>query len=189
MYYEKAKPGRPWVAPQAVSWLDAHLDTSMRGLEYGSGRSTVWFANRLSELISIEDAPEWYDKVKETLIETETENVTYLLKESTPDTTGTIPYVEQIKSYDPETFDFIVVDGKFRDKIALEAICRLKSKGLLLLDDAERYVPLDTQAPYSYLKTEKTLGSLWVDFAKKTENWEYLHFSSGVSDTVIYIKP
>jgi predicted O-methyltransferase YrrM len=38
-----------------------------KGLEFGSGRSTLYFSKRLDELYSIEHHQEWYEKVNNML--------------------------------------------------------------------------------------------------------------------------
>lgn len=57
----------PWITSSAVRILDSMLTSSDIGVEFGSGRSTLWFAKRLKYLISIEKNPEWYFKVKKNL--------------------------------------------------------------------------------------------------------------------------
>ena len=52
--YQKRHPDHPWLAPHAVVWLEANLRPDMRGFEWGSGRSTLWFGKRLKSLTSIE---------------------------------------------------------------------------------------------------------------------------------------
>ena len=46
---------------QAISILASVLRPSDNGLEYGSGRSTVWFARRTTSLISVETSRLWFD--------------------------------------------------------------------------------------------------------------------------------
>lgn len=187
--YEQFNKDKPWIAPTAISWLDKHLTTKMKGVEFGSGRSTVWYAKRLKSLVSIEDHKGWFEQVQQELEQANIKNISYVLRSSEEDTTGKIPYVQTIDTFEVEGLDFIVVDGKHRDVIAIQAIDKLKSGGFLLLDDAERYVPLETNAPYAFKKQGKNQEPTWKEFSKITKYWKQKHFSSGVSDTVIFIKP
>ncbi len=59
----KRHPDAPWMSPQAVAWLDAFLRPSDIGLEFGSGRSTVWFARRAAALTSVEHKQDWHKSV------------------------------------------------------------------------------------------------------------------------------
>ena len=38
----------PWLAQGAIAFIDAQFSRNGRGLEWGSGRSTQWFAARLA---------------------------------------------------------------------------------------------------------------------------------------------
>lgn len=51
--YEKRHPDHPWLSPGAIAWLEQNLRPHMRGFEWGSGRSTLWLARRLTSLTSI----------------------------------------------------------------------------------------------------------------------------------------
>ncbi|WP_299149336.1 class I SAM-dependent methyltransferase [uncultured Dokdonia sp.] len=187
--YEQLNKDKPWIAPSAIKWLDTNLHKEMSGVEFGSGRSTVWYAHKLKNLVSIEDHQDWYQKVKQQLEKAKLTNVRYILKSCEQDMSGHIPYVDIVKEFDNSSIDFMVVDGKHRDRIALEAIQKLTSGGFLLLDDAERYIPLDSHTPYNYKKEGKKQPEEWKAFSERTSNWEQLHFTSGVSDTVVLIKP
>ncbi len=41
MLYERRHPAAPWLTPEAIRPLSTML-ASNRGLEFGSGRSTIW---------------------------------------------------------------------------------------------------------------------------------------------------
>ncbi|AWH73730.1 hypothetical protein DCS32_06025 [Dokdonia sp. Dokd-P16] len=187
--YEQFNKDKPWIAPTAIQWLDEHLNKNMMGVEFGSGRSTVWYAKRLKSLISIEDHQDWFKQVNDDLKNSDIDNISYLFKPSIMDSEGNIPYIELMDSIEESSVDIIVVDGKHRDTLALKAIDKLASGGYLLLDDAERYIPLKTHAPYNYLNQQSEQLPTWKEFSNVTKQWKQLQFSSGVSDTVILIKP
>ena len=42
--YRKQHPEAPWLTPKAISFLNQFYIKICQGLEYGSGRSTTWFA-------------------------------------------------------------------------------------------------------------------------------------------------
>ncbi|WP_405211302.1 class I SAM-dependent methyltransferase [Dokdonia sp. Asnod2-E02] len=187
--YEQFNKDKPWIAPSAIKWLEANLNKEMRGVEFGSGRSTVWYAHKLKSLVSIEDHQEWFQKVEEQLNNAKLTNVRYVLKSCEKDASGNIPYVDVVKEFDNNAIDFVVVDGKHRDRIALEAINKLTSGGYLLLDDAERYIPIASHTPYNFKREGKTQPEAWKQFSDLTSDWKQIHFTSGVSDTVVLIKP
>jgi hypothetical protein len=53
MIYQRSYPDHPWLTKTANSILVNLLKKDDIGLEFGSGRSTLWFARRMSFLTSI----------------------------------------------------------------------------------------------------------------------------------------
>lgn len=45
--WEPMNMDKPWLCPSSVRFCDLNLTRSMTGLEFGSGRSTAWFAGKL----------------------------------------------------------------------------------------------------------------------------------------------
>lgn len=64
-WWERRNPDKPWLTPGAVAFLDGHLTPEMAGLEFGSGRSTAWFARKLARLVSVEHHEEWFKIVRD----------------------------------------------------------------------------------------------------------------------------
>ncbi len=102
--YEKQNPNQPWLTRSAISILSSYLQKSDVGLEWGSGRSTAWFATRIKYLVSVEDTPEWYQKVKGKLEKLQLDNVEYLLKDDEKS------YVGVVDKFEDNSLDFFLVD-------------------------------------------------------------------------------
>ena len=47
-------------------------------------------------------------------------------------------YIQRINSY-PNDFDIIVIDGSFRHECAVEALKKIKSDGIIILDNSDWY--------------------------------------------------
>src|SRR5215210_2091583 len=75
--YSAAHQDEPWLTPRAIALLRDVLRRQDRGLEWGSGRSTAWFAARTAHVISVESSPAWYDRVSRTLSGGGVHNVDY----------------------------------------------------------------------------------------------------------------
>jgi len=60
--YEQNNPNLPWITRDMINILETWLRPTDIGLEFGSGRSTSWFASRVSHLTSVEDNSEWYQR-------------------------------------------------------------------------------------------------------------------------------
>lgn len=118
----------PWLAPKAIEYLDIHLKSNHKLFEFGSGGSTKWFIDRVSEVVSVEHQLEWYKAVKEEV--KDCPNCTYIHSPT--------PYDSEIKKYPNEYFDVVLVDGRRRNMCAKAAISKIKPGGMLILDDSER---------------------------------------------------
>jgi hypothetical protein len=71
------------------------LHPTDRGAEFGSGRSTLWFAARVAELTSVETNTRWHERVTNQLKECGVSNVEYILvPEDKPMETGDGPYAK-----------------------------------------------------------------------------------------------
>src|SRR3990170_3194013 len=79
MGYEAVHRDAPWLTKDMVGILASWFHPDDRGLEWGSGRSTIWFAKRVSRLISIEHDDLWYQKISARLMENKLSNVDYRL--------------------------------------------------------------------------------------------------------------
>lgn len=126
-------PRQPWISYDAQHLLEMHLNSESRVLEFGSGMSTQWFAMRAGRLVSVEDNPEWYKRVRSVL--PQRDSITYVLAEDET-AYATVP--------DGETFDLILVDGRWRDRCVENALDRLSPNGILYLDNADKSSNEDT---------------------------------------------
>lgn len=141
--WERQHPDEPWLTPGAVEFLKAHLRPDMTGLEWGSGRSTRWYAAHLRRLVSVEHHAGWYERVKADLEKHGARGADYrLLPLSHPEHETTHPhyaplppYVAVVREFPEGTLDFAVVDGHYRQACVREALPRLSPGGLLLVDD------------------------------------------------------
>lgn len=187
--YQKANAHEPWLCPDAIKALNTLLDGATRGLEYGSGRSTTFFAPYFTQYISIEHHEAWYKQVKEQL--TELPQVEYHLIEPEGDapqqhlsseqqyffTEDEYPvkdtvfkkYSEFVLNFDDDYFDFILIDGRARKSCALNSFSKLKPGGLLVLDNSERV---------RYHKVHDCL-----------KDWHSIETTTGLTNTTIWRKP
>ncbi len=120
----------PWMNYSAVDFLKERLDNEMRVFEYGSGASTMFFAERCKEVISIEYDRNWYDKISCELRDFDNAEVRYYQPDD--------DYPRAVDDFGNDKFDLIIVDGRKRVKSALAAYDKLSDSGVLLLDDSFR---------------------------------------------------
>jgi len=118
----------PWFTYSAVYFLTHRVKKGMRVFEYGSGLSTVWWAQHVKEVVSAEHHEGWYKKMKEIL-----------------PGNASVHYIELHPNgeYSKEAlrhgkFDIIVVDGRDRNNCALNSLPALKDDGVVIWDNSHR---------------------------------------------------
>lgn len=183
--HQRLHPEEPWLTPAVVHILDKYLTENMDGLEFGSGRSTIWFARHLRKLTSVEHSPVWYEKVRKLLKTAGMKNVELLLRENLNEK----DYACVASQISDCSLDFVLVDGIDRGACAVGSLGKLKLGGILVVDDAHRYLPSESRAPLARSMKDGPVDSDWQEFLNRTMDWEYIWTSNGVKDTVIYHKP
>lgn len=182
MVNEIKNPDLPWLTQEAVSILSSLVRQEDVGVEWGSGRSTVWFGKRMKRLISVEHDLMWFHKVSKELFEQKVKNVVYSYKPVKKE------YMEVASRFGKNTIDFALVDGIWRDSCALHVIEKIKVGGLLVIDNVNWYLPSASISPNSRTAAMGPATKRWSVFNRMTENWRRIWTTNGVTDTAIYIK-
>ena len=141
--WERRNPDAPWLTPAAVRFCESALSPAMRAWEFGSGRSTPWFAARVGHLVSVEHDPAWYATVRERLAAARVTNADYRLlpldhPEAEPEHPAYDPlprYAAAIAAEPDGSLDLVVIDGHYRSTCIRESLAKLRPGGLLLVDD------------------------------------------------------
>ncbi|MCL4691588.1 MAG: class I SAM-dependent methyltransferase [Candidatus Hydrogenedentes bacterium] len=184
--YELTHPEAPWLTPQAVAFLESWLQPDHVGLEWGSGRSTLWFASRVDRLISIEHDPAWYAHVQNRLLARPRNNVTLILADSDSDA-----YYAPARELPNGSLDFALVDGvsATRDRCAECVLPKIRPGGILIIDDIHRYLPSGSRAPRAVPLDGDAASETWTRVADAVADWELIETTSGVTDTAILRRP
>lgn len=119
----------PWMNYTIIQFLDERLDKKLKLFEFGSGYSTLYYANKVSSVVSVEYDLNWFNELQPKL----PANAKIIFKEN--DSDG--EYCRAIHSLD-SLFDVIVVDGRDRVNCVLQSIKALTSEGVIILDDSHR---------------------------------------------------
>ncbi len=189
--YEWRYPERPWLTGTAISILMSWLRQTDVVCEYGSGRSTLWFARRVSAVTSIEHDETWYHKVSRMAKETGVANLDYRLIPTREHdvVSADHPYPAVVNSFAEKSFDLVLVDGVHRDICANLTLPFIKPGGMLVLDNANWYLPGDSRSPNSRTYEEGPSTLLWREFLISVKDWRFIWTTNGVWDTALYIKP
>lgn len=119
----------PWLVYGMIDFMIEKLPSGLSIFEYGSGNSTIFYAQKAKEVIAIEHNLEWKNKIAAQL---PSNAAVYFIE---LDNTG--KYAQSIKTYN-QLFDMIVVDGRDRVNCCKQALEKLSAKGVVILDDSER---------------------------------------------------
>ena len=189
--YERAHPGDPWLTPAAIGLLERLLRPVDRGAEFGSGRSTLWFAARVAALTSVEHDRRWHETVTARLRERGQANVEYIL--AVPDQPmergGDSAYARNALAFPDASLDFALVDGHYRDYSAKFILPKIKPGGMLIIDNVNWYLPCRSKSPNSRTAELGPAAGAWAEVGRELAAWRTIWTSSGVWDTAIFIKP
>ncbi len=189
--YERSHPDDPWLTPAAIRLLGSLLRPTDRGAEFGSGRSTLWFAARVGTLTSVEHDPGWHKAISEMLLERGLHNVDYILAlEDQPlERGGESAYARVACGFADDSLDFALVDGHYRDYSAKFIGPKIRPGGMLVIDNVNWYLPSRSRSPHSRTPIRGPKTPVWSEVAAELAGWRSIWTSSGVWDTAIYIKP
>jgi predicted O-methyltransferase YrrM len=166
--WERRNADKPWLTPESIDYLENNLNTTMTGLEFGSGRSTAWFAGKLGRLISVEHHTEWFKTVQVRLADAGLSNVDYRHvpldhPENEPEKGRYDPqpmYVAVASGFPDGFFDLVVVDGHYRTNCILASLAKVKPGGLLLVDDANLWPKNAPPVPADWTETSRTTNGI-----------------------------
>lgn len=125
-------PYLPELAPAAIDRIGQFLSGGAIVFEFGSGASTVWYAQNAGRVIYAEHDPGWDYEVRRALKEAKlTRSVRGILVDNEADMPGTIEPLGM--------FDLISVDCLDSQRVAAvrAAIPHLSPGGLFILDDSD----------------------------------------------------
>lgn len=188
MYYERQHPNHPWLTRAMIDILGTWLRPGDVGLEFGSGRSTRWFARHVGHLTSVEHNTEWY-RIVSGQLNSLAGNVDYRLCE-VRDTDAT-EYVKVAHEIAPKSLDFCLIDGVARDHCALASLGKIKPGGILIVDNVNWYFPrlLKSSAPNSRGPENGYASDVWREVGSRLEAWRCIWTTNGVTDTAFWVHP
>ena len=139
------EPYKPLLPPCANKFLSEIVGSGIRVLEFGSGASTLWFAQQGCEVVSVEHDRQWAAYLKK-LMRGKGFNVDLVVtkKEKFPGV---------VSQWDDDSFDLVFVDcwSRIRNRCVEAARSKVRMDGWLLLDDTQ----------WSLLRPSVKLLSTW----------------------------
>ena len=179
---QKLYKEHPWLVLDSVNFMENYLKPQDRGLEWGCGRSTVWFAKRIGVLTSVETDKTWHGLVSSKLADAELVNVDlHLVSKDDPE-----EYLKPASVLAYESLDFVLVDGQHRHLAVTTSLPLLKKGGILIIDNINWYIP----SPFGFAPASvKDVLPEWSGVFSLLKSWRCFWATDGVTDTAIWFKP
>lgn len=130
-FYNISGQINPWWCEAAVNLTEDKIKDyhNLKIFEWGAGNSTLFFAKYAEKVISIEYDRTWYEKILRKM----PRNVEVRLYELVYDGL----YCRAINEQE-ELFDIILIDGRDRNRCAINCVSKLKPNGIIIWDNSDR---------------------------------------------------
>jgi len=153
----------PWFSYAAIDFLKGFLHSQMVGFEYGSGGSTLFLARRIKFLFSVEDNPEWFERVCQKLNENKISNVNIQLRRFDFKNPVGFEKSEYLHAMPDQPLDVIVIDSSeewthVRPACFEHAEDHIRPGGIIVVDDSWRYPALRTKNHAKEVKVFQSVG-------------------------------
>ena len=116
----------PWFTYPAIDFLTQIIKPTWRVFEWGSGYSTLWWANRVQTVTSVEDNRDWFETIQPRM----PANASLLWRADESAYVGAL-------SEQGGCFDLIVIDGSHRNACARVATAQAARAELIVFDNAD----------------------------------------------------
>ncbi|MDF3130547.1 class I SAM-dependent methyltransferase [Kiritimatiellaeota bacterium B1221] len=176
--YRKTHRNLPWLTPEANRILVSWIQPRHRILEFGSGKSTLFFAAKAAHVVSVEHQPEWADRVESWLRSEHLSEKATLIR-CTPEQTALAAF-----THHPQNYDLILIDGVDRLQCAINSLPHLKPGGWLVIDNINRHVPTQSKAPGSIRNWQQTPAG-WRDLMAQLTPYEQYWTGNGITHTYL----
>ena len=163
---------QPWITFEAMDYLAHNLKKDDRVFEFGGGGSTLFFLNRVAEVVTVEHNREWFEVLKKIAAQ---KNASSWKGSFVPGEPGNLvvspdpaepahyasadepskgmnyrSYASNIDTFPDGYFTCVVVDGRSRPACMVHSLPKIRKGGWLVLDNSDR--------DYYLAKTEKLLA-------------------------------
>jgi hypothetical protein len=150
----------PWLSFPAIDLLKSTLKRSDTVFEFGGGGSTLFFVDRVAEVVTVEHDADWSKALEEHMKGEQgarweghhvppangavvsgsdpSEPLHYASTDEASAGRNYEDYASRIDRYPDGYFDVVLIDGRARTSCLHHAVPKLRSGGTLVLDNAER---------------------------------------------------
>lgn len=151
----------PWITFAAIDCLTANIGNGSKVFEYGGGGSTLFFLKQGCNVITVEHDEQWFNNISKEIKDKNINTWTgcLILPEKLEAGNSGLSweapldfysndelfrnsvfsnYVKKIAEYPDEHFDVVLIDGRARTSCMFYALNKVKTGGLLVLDNSDR---------------------------------------------------
>jgi hypothetical protein len=119
----------PWLGFRVLRRLDGLIRPDWKVFESGSGMSSLFFASRCAQLVSVESEKDWYELLRIEFAKRRISNIDYRHRVGDE--------YARLDDFPDGTFDFALVDGTQRDRVARTAVQKVRPGGWLMMDNSD----------------------------------------------------
>jgi hypothetical protein len=129
----------PWYTYSFIKFIEPRLKKNFDAFEFGCGNSTLWYAQRVRSVKSVEHNLDWFNRMKERL----PANAILVYKALFEN--GDYSREVQVES---KSYHLIIIDGEDRNNCLIHSLSKLSDDGVIVYDNTDRS---DYQASYKLL--------------------------------------
>lgn len=123
----------PWLSYPFLDFFIPRLNKSFSLFEYGLGNSSLYYSTKIEDHFGVEHDSKWYEILMDKHLNGDNFK-----------NCSDLDYINAIDSFDRK-FDIIIIDGILREECIVKAMDYLTSRGVIILDDSERSIFLDSK--------------------------------------------
>lgn len=132
----------PWLTYPFIQFIQPRLTTALTMYEYGAGNSTLWFAQHVGSIRSVEHDAAWYEAIRRsmppnvTLVHRAIATSLSYTELTYMDFNDVQPYTEDIHE-ENRRYDLVLVDGVYRNRSIVNAGRAVSETGVIILDNVD----------------------------------------------------
>lgn len=119
----------PWYTYSAIAFILPRIKKNWTLLEFGSGNSTLWWSERVYQILSVEHDENWFSQMQAKIpgnVELRHVHLEYGGEYS------------KVPLQFTNLFDVIIIDGRDRVNCAKNSLASLKHDGVIIWDNSDR---------------------------------------------------
>lgn len=125
----------PWYTYPSIEFLKYRNYQNKIILEFGGGQSSLWWACRAKQVVTLEGDEAWYEEIRDRM--PNNVELCYVSMENKEMNISDVTRTLEDKKY--SKYDVIIIDGLYRYEMIPIALRYLADDGILVCDNAEGY--------------------------------------------------